>query len=110
MPKGQKAYIPNKRRIEAALRRATRDDVEGAVERGDRSGMREAQDYESLVMPRVRQEEEAAVERGNRSSRYDAEDMEAGYRKGGMVKYADGGMVRGCKAAQSSGRGFKGNF
>jgi hypothetical protein len=29
---------------------------------------------------------------------------------GGMVNYADGGMVRGCKSIQMKGKGFKGTF
>lgn len=30
--------------------------------------------------------------------------------RGGMVKFAEGGMVRGCKSIQTSGKGFKGTF
>lgn len=93
MPKGQRPYIPNKRRIESALRLATRDDVGGAIKRGDRASMREAQDYESIVAPRAGQS-----------------GMRAGYQKGGKVKYADGGMVRGCKGVQTSGKGFRGDY
>lgn len=29
---------------------------------------------------------------------------------GGMIGYAEGGMVRGCKSIQTSGKGFKGTF
>jgi len=43
-----------------------------------------------------------------RASRREAEDVEMGreMRRG----YAEGGMVRGCKAGQMSGKGFRGNF
>lgn len=44
-----------------------------------------------------------AVARGNRGSEYEAEDMKT---KG----YAAGGMVRGCKGVQMSGKGFRGNY
>lgn len=30
--------------------------------------------------------------------------------RGGMVGFAEGGMVRGCKSVQTSGKGFKGTF
>jgi hypothetical protein len=49
--------------------------------------------------------EAAAVERGNRGSRYEAEDYMIG-----KEKYAGGGMVRGCKTSQVSGKGFKGTY
>lgn len=48
-------------------------------------------------------EERGAVERGNRGSMYEAMDMET-------QKYAGGGMVRGCKGVQTSGKGFKGTY
>jgi len=49
-------------------------------------------------------EDGGAVERGNRASRREAEDL-------GMAKrFAKGGMVRGTKAQQVSGKGFKGTF
>ena len=38
-----------------------------------------------------------------RASRREAEDMD-------MPKYVEGGMVRGCKPTQMSGKGFKGTF
>jgi hypothetical protein len=39
-----------------------------------------------------------AIERGNRASEREAK------------KFANGGMVRGCKAGQMSGKGFRGDF
>jgi hypothetical protein len=36
-----------------------------------------------------------------------AEDKKA---MGGMVKYMDGGMVRGCKGVQMTGKGFRGTY
>ena len=48
-------------------------------------------------------EERGAVERGNRGSMYEAMDMET-------QKYAGGGMVRGCKGVQTSGKGFRGSY
>lgn len=65
MPKGQKPY---KRR---------REDDGGAVERGNRAAMREAQDYEDFVE---------------------------------REEYRNGGMVRGCKSSQMSGKGFRGTY
>lgn len=50
-------------------------------------------------------EERGAVERGNRGSMYEAEDYMIG-----KEKYAGGGMVRGCKGDQVSGKGFKGTY
>ena len=57
------------------------------------------------MRPRYMEEEAAAVERGNRGSKYEAEDYMIG-----KEEYAGGGMVRGCKSAQTSGKGFKGTY
>jgi len=58
-----------------------------------------------LVRPRMRPRDKAeefeagrAIERGNRASKREAQ------------MFADGGMVRGCGMAQTSGKGFRGEF
>jgi len=62
---------------------------------------------EDLVERRIMEEEGGAVERGNRASMREAEDYEDFVER---KEYRDGGMVRGCKPAQMSGKGFKGTF
>lgn len=52
-------------------------------------------------------EEGRAVERGNRQSRLEAEALEERDERRG---YAKGGMVRGCKSSQMSGKGFSGTY
>ena len=46
-----------------------------------------------------------AVRRGNRAARRYADEYE-----GLMGNYRDGGMVRGCKPVQATGKGFRGAF
>ena len=61
---------------------------------------------EYKTRPRARPDDmegRAALERAMRGAAYDAEDMET-------QGYAGGGMVRGCKSAQVSGKGFKGTY
>jgi len=60
----------------------------------------------SSVRPKARpkyiEDDAAAVERGRRSYEREMEDM--------PQKFAKGGMVRGCKSEQVSGKGFKGTY
>lgn len=66
-------------------------------------------DAARVTRPRPRPEsvEERAyfgprIEMGNR--------QDPGRRPGEEEGYRDGGMVRGCKSSQTSGRGFSGNY
>jgi len=60
---------------------------------------------EAQMRPQMRPTDKAeefmtgrAIERGDRASRREAK------------KFADGGMVRGCKPGQMSGKGFSGEY
>jgi hypothetical protein len=56
------------------------------------------------LRPKMRpSDDDGAVERGNRGSKYESSDMDT-------KMYAGGGMVRGYKAGQVSGKGFKGTY
>ena len=73
---------------------------------GDELSTSETTETIKVMRPKMRpadMEERGAVERGNRSSMYEAMDMET-------QKYAGGGMVRGCKGVQTSGKGFRGSY
>ena len=48
-----------------------------------------------------------AVRSGNREARLEAEALQE---RDEMRGYAEGGMVRGCKAGQMSGKGFSGTY
>jgi hypothetical protein len=71
-----------------------------------RSVTPDAIDPKSSVRPKMRpqymEDDAAAVERGRRAYEREMEDM--------PEKYAGGGMVRGCKTSQVSGKGFKGTY
>lgn len=65
---------------------------------------------ESMVpQPRPREVEDRAAairaaERGNRAAqRYAEDEMD-------VKEFAKGGMVRGCKSSQMSGKGYRGTF
>lgn len=65
---------------------------------------------ESMVpkrRPREVEERAAAIraaERGNRAAeRYAEDEMD-------VKDFAEGGMVRGCKSSQMSGKGFRGTY
>lgn len=72
----------------------------------NRAAVREDGAPSSSVRPKKRpkymEDDAAAVERGRRSYEREMEDM--------PQKFAKGGMVRGCKGSQVSGKGFKGSF
>lgn len=74
-----------------------------------RAAVPDAIEPKSSVRPKMRpkymEEEAAAVKRGRRGSEYEAEDYMIG-----KEEFAGGGMVRGCKSAQTSGKGFKGTY
>lgn len=75
---------------------AERDDVEDMVRR--------RREMEEMTRENYTREEAGAIERGNRAARRRAEqDVE-------LMEFKDGGMVRGCKAVQTTGKGFKGTF
>ena len=57
---------------------------------------------------RIREANEPAPEK--KSSRRGDDKPVIKKAMGGMVNYAEGGMVRGCKSVQMSGKGFKGTF
>ena len=73
----------------------------------NRAAVREDGAPSSSVRPKKRpkymEDEAAAVERGRRSYEREMEDMPE-------KKYAKGGMVRGCKPAQVSGRKAAGSY
>jgi hypothetical protein len=62
-----------------------------------------------VPQPRPREVEERAAairaaERGNRAAqRYAEDEMD-------VKNFAEGGMVRGCKSSQVSGKGYRGTF
>lgn len=61
---------------------------------------------EMKTRPRARPDDmegRAALKRAMRAAEYDEEDMET-------QGYAGGGMVRGCKSSQVSGKSFKGTY
>lgn len=72
----------------------------------NRAAVRDAIEPMSSVRPKKRpgyvEDDAAAMERVRRSAERDMEDM--------PQKYADGGMVRGCKSSQMSGKGFRGTY
>lgn len=72
----------------------------------NRAAVPDAIEPKSSARPRARpkymEDEAGAVERGRRSYEREMEDM--------PKKFEKGGMVRGCKSAQVSGKGFNGTF
>ena len=72
----------------------------------NRAAVRDAIEPMRSVRPKKRpgymEDDAAAVERGRRAYEREMEDM--------PQKFAKGGMVRGCKGSQVSGKGFKGSF
>ena len=73
----------------------------------NRAAVPDAIEPKSSVRPKKRpkymEDEAGAVDRGRRSYEREMEDMPE-------KEYRDGGMVRGCKSSQVSGKRFTGTF
>jgi hypothetical protein len=91
--------MPKKERSRRPMPRPEADESTTRAGTATRPQMRPDDFDEMVEIQRLLGSDDAAY----RASRREAEDMD-------MPKYAEGGMVRGCKPTQMSGKGFKGTF
>lgn len=81
------------------MRRPEADESTTRAGTATRPRMRPEEFEERVERQRVMGSDDAAY----RASRREAQDMD-------VQNFADGGMVRGCKAGQMSGKGFSGTY
>lgn len=92
MPAPKKSPVPTRRPMVPRPRPFR--DISPEAERGDQDLMRILEADEAA----------GAIERGNRNAEREARDRDS------LMNFKDGGMVRGCKSGQTSGKGFRGTY